>query len=97
MAPPWCLVDTNILLRIARRLDPNHKVVDSALAQLAGAGTLLYYTHQNMAEFWNVMTRPQDRNGFGLTIPEAERQVAAVESGMTFFRTVRLFTKSGAG
>jgi predicted nucleic acid-binding protein len=84
MALRSCLVDTNILLRIARRLDPNHKVVDSALAELASAGTILYYTHQNIAELWNAMTRPQDRNGFGLTISEAERQVAAVESGMTF-------------
>lgn len=84
MALSSCLVDTNILLRIARRLDPNHKIVDTALAQLASRGTTLYYTHQNIAELWNAMTRPQVHNGFGLTIPEAESQVAAVESGMTF-------------
>jgi hypothetical protein len=44
-----CIVDTNILLRITRRSDPQHKVVDTALAQLAEQGTTLYYTHQNIA------------------------------------------------
>jgi uncharacterized protein (DUF4415 family) len=28
-----------------------------ALARLAGQGATLYYTHQNIAEFWNAMTR----------------------------------------
>jgi predicted nucleic acid-binding protein len=37
---------------------------------------------QNIAELWNVMTRPLSRNGFGLTVAEAEREVRAVESGM---------------
>ena len=30
MAIASCLVDTNILLRIARRLDPQHGIVDTA-------------------------------------------------------------------
>ncbi len=29
------------------------------------------YTSQNLGEFWNVLTRPIDRNGFGLTPAEA--------------------------
>jgi predicted nucleic acid-binding protein len=57
MAIASCLVDTNILLRITRRSDPHHQVVDRALAQLAGQGTALHYTHQNIAELWNTMTR----------------------------------------
>ena len=56
-APPH-RIDTNILLRIARRDDPDHAVVDTALARLAEAGAALYYTHQNIAEFWNVATGP---------------------------------------
>jgi predicted nucleic acid-binding protein len=36
-----CLVDTNVLLRISRRSDPNHPTVDKALAQLATQGTIL--------------------------------------------------------
>jgi predicted nucleic acid-binding protein len=85
MAIASCLVDTNILLRVARRSDPQHKLVDTALAQLGGQGaTFSLYTHQNIAEFWNVMTRPVVRNGFGLTVTEAEREVRVIEAGMTF-------------
>ena len=73
MAIASCLVDTNILLRLTRRLDPQYGVVDAALARLLGQRATLYYTHQNIAEFWNAMTRPVGRNGLGLTVPEAER------------------------
>ena len=83
MAIASCLVDTNILLRISRRFDPQYKLVDSALAKLALAGTTLHFTHQNIAELWNAMTRPVNRNGFGLTVTEAEREVRVIESGMS--------------
>jgi predicted nucleic acid-binding protein len=68
--------DTNILLRAARRSDPQHELVYSALAKLAVSGTTLYYTHQNIAELWNAMTRPLARNGLGLTVGETEREYA---------------------
>ena len=76
-------MDTNILLRITRRSDPQHQVVATALAQLASQGTALYFTHQNMAELWNVMTRHVTRNGLGLTVGEAEAEVRGIEQGMT--------------
>jgi hypothetical protein len=41
MAIASCLIDTNILLRISRRFDPQYKLVDSALAKLALTGTTL--------------------------------------------------------
>jgi predicted nucleic acid-binding protein len=78
-----CLVDTNVLLRATRRFDPEHAVVESALAKLALDGTKLQFTHQNIAELWNAMTRPIARNGFGLTIAEAEREVRVIEAGMS--------------
>jgi len=84
MAIASCLVDTNILLRMTRRSDPQHQLVDTALARLAGQGTIFHYTHQNIAELWNAMTRPLVRNGFGLTIAEAEREVRVIEAGMSF-------------
>jgi predicted nucleic acid-binding protein len=77
-----CLVDTNVLLRIPKRSDPNHQAVDRALSKLAIDGTSLYYTHQNIAELWNTMTRPQARNGFGLSVQDADREVALIEAGM---------------
>lgn len=84
MAIASCLVDTNILLRMTRRADPQHQLVDAALAQLAGQGTILHFTHQNIAELWNAMTRPLTRNGLGLTVADAEREVRAIEAGMNF-------------
>jgi len=83
MAIASCLVDTNILIRIARRFDPQHMTVDRALAQLADQGTTLYFTHQNIAELWNVMTRPVASNGLGLSVAETEREVNAIELGMS--------------
>lgn len=82
MAIASCLIDTNILLRLTRRSDPQHSKVNSALAGLAGAGTTLFYTLQNITELWNAMTRPISRNGFGLTVAETEREILAIEAGM---------------
>jgi predicted nucleic acid-binding protein len=79
---PAHLIDSNILLRIARRDDPDHAIVEAAMLKLAEARAVLYYTHQNIAEFWNVATRPVDRNGFGLTAAEADREVRTIERGM---------------
>ncbi|MGH9736389.1 MAG: type II toxin-antitoxin system VapC family toxin [Candidatus Acidiferrales bacterium] len=79
-----CLVDTNILLRMSRRLDPEHELVSRALTRLASNHTSLCYTHQNIAELWNALTRPIARNGLGLGVAEAEKEVRAIESGMTF-------------
>lgn len=78
-----CVVDTNVLLRITRRADPQHQLIVTALTQLSSQGTALHYTHQNIAELWNVMTRPVGRNGLGLTVNEAEIEVRAIERGMT--------------
>jgi len=82
MAIGSCLLDTNILLRMTRRSDPEHHLVDAALVRLASQGTVLHYTHQNIAELWNAITRPVSRNGLGLTVTEAEREVRAIEAGM---------------
>src|SRR5260370_8582571 len=84
MAIPSCVVDTNILLRIAKRSDPQHQLVDAAVGKLVLEGATLEETHQNRAELWNVMTRPVARNGFGLTAAQAEREVRAIEEGMNF-------------
>jgi hypothetical protein len=46
---------------MTRGFDPQHKIVANSLAVLAGQAAALYYTHQNIAELWNAMTRPVDR------------------------------------
>ena len=61
------LVDTNIVLRWINQNHPAHLVTDHAVERLVNAGHPLCVTAQNLIEFWNVSTRPADRNGFGLT------------------------------
>jgi predicted nucleic acid-binding protein len=67
---------------MTRRSDPQHRIVDTACSRLAEQGTTLYYTHQNIAELWNATIRPIERNGLGLSVSEAQREVIAIESGM---------------
>ena len=68
MAIASCLVDTNVLLRLTRKSDPQYQIVNSAVGRLLAQGTDLFYRIQNIAELWNVLTRPITSNGFGLSI-----------------------------
>jgi len=42
-------------------------------------GARLCFTSQVLGEFWNASTRPFDRNGFGLSINEADRLTRVIE------------------
>jgi len=79
MAAPAYLLDTNVLLRLALPGGPYDEVVVSAVGRLVAEGTTLYYTLQNAAEFWNVSTRPRNRNGLGLTPQETDRRLQLIE------------------
>jgi hypothetical protein len=57
-------------------------IVNAALAGVAEGGAILYDTHRNITEFRNVATRPVDRNGFGLTVADAERETRVIERGI---------------
>jgi predicted nucleic acid-binding protein len=80
---PGHLIDTNILLRLSKKDDPKHVVVQAAVDDLTRRGAQLYYTAQNISEFWNVCTRPASHNGFGLSIEETDARVHAIERIMT--------------
>ncbi len=43
----------------------------------------LYFSLQNIAEFWNVCTRPVDQNGYGLSVHDTNQRVEAIERTMT--------------
>src|SRR5262249_55323950 len=73
------LTDTNILLRLSHRSDPDYTLIRSALRSLRLSGTPLCYTPQNLAEFWNVCTRPAQQNGYGLSIAETNRRAELIE------------------
>ena len=59
------LVDTNVLLRFSRLENPRYQISRDAVHKLEADGHQLQTTLQNFAEFWNVSTRPTERNGFG--------------------------------
>ena len=74
------LVDTNILLRSVEPLHPQYSVAVGAVSRLLADSTPVYFTLQNIAEFWNVATRPKDKNGLGLTITAVLAEVEKIES-----------------
>jgi len=73
-----CLVDTNVLLRFADFADPLHEFAHRAIVSTRQTNDL-QVTSQNLIESWNVMTRPQNRNGFGQTVAEADDHLALLE------------------
>ncbi len=77
------LLDTNILLRLSKYDDSEQGRIKIAIERLIEKGSDLCYTPQNVVEFWNVFTRPRERNGFGLTTAEADREAALIERQFT--------------
>ena len=71
--------DTNNLLRFAIRADVQHAVVLSAIKKLKANGYKIYILPQTCVEFWNVCTRPTSRNGFGLSVQQANHSLRLVE------------------
>lgn len=74
------LLDSNILLRWVEPDQPDQVIVAGALSKLQLADADLCYTSQNLGEFWNTLTRPANRNGYGLTPAQADRRAHAIES-----------------
>lgn len=74
------LADTGILLRLFNKADPDCVPVRNALLKLRRDGHGFVVSTQNIAEFWNVSTRPASaRGGFGLSIEETDRRVRVIE------------------
>lgn len=74
------LVDTGVLLRLFNRKDPNCGAIRNTLWKLRKAGHQFAVSLQNVAEFWNVATRPVEaRGGYGLSVADAERRLRVIE------------------
>jgi predicted nucleic acid-binding protein len=52
----------------------------TAISILLKRGEELYITPQNLIEFWNVCTRPKDKNGLGYSITETREEVAKLKT-----------------
>lgn len=78
-----CGVDTNVLLRLSHPNHSQHELISIALHRLVEQGAELCFTPQNLGEFWNVCTRPMERNGLGLSIQHTVEHLSAIEDEMT--------------
>lgn len=78
-----CLADTNIILRLAEPAHPMHGLALTAVKKLFADGHNLCLIPQNLIEFWNVATRPADKNGFGWTPVRTDVDVSGLESNFT--------------
>jgi predicted nucleic acid-binding protein len=85
------LLDTGILLRLVDLTDPLHASVRAAVRAVKSRGDVLAMTAQNVAEFWNVCSRPASaRGGLGLSNAETNQRLRLLE------RIVRILPDSAA-
>ena len=74
------LIDAGVWLRLFDRTDSEHANIRTALQRLRSARHSLATCAQNIAEFWNVSTRPKTaRGGYGKSVDVTERRVEFIE------------------
>jgi predicted nucleic acid-binding protein len=88
-SPLTYLLDTNILLRLSERHGSEFQLVRPVLSSLAAKQVRLCYTSQNLIEFWNVSTRPLERNGHGLSISETDAEARGIETAFELLPDVK--------
>jgi len=81
------LVDTNILLRSAQPIHPPCAQAAQAVSKLIRQKDAVFFCSQNIAEFWNVATRPADLNGLGLSHEEVLQEVSSIERLLTLLHS----------
>ena len=77
------LIDTNILLRSAQPGHPMCPSATHAVATLLQQNETVFFCPQNIAEFWNVATRPVSANGLGFSHAEVIAEVQNIEGLLT--------------
>ena len=73
------LLDTNVLVRAVQRSHPACRMAADAVKTLHGKQHVLCVAPQNVAEFWNVCTRPAVVNGLGLSVTATDRYASRLE------------------
>lgn len=74
------LIDTNVLLRSADPNHPMHQDTTNAISGLRNQEETLCIVPQNLIEFWNVYTRPANKNGLGHTTKEAGAEITRLKA-----------------
>jgi predicted nucleic acid-binding protein len=77
------LVDTNILLRSAQPTHPLCSVATHSISTLLKQKETVFFCPQNIAEFWNVATRPAGVNGLGFSHTEVLNEIQSIEDLLT--------------
>lgn len=77
------LLDTNILLRSAQPSHPLFSQATHAVSKLLRKKESVFFCAQNIAEFWNVATRPVGVNGLGMSGDEVRKEVGNIEALLT--------------
>lgn len=73
------LIDTCVLLRAFDSKFSQYRSIRSAFRRALDQDERLIVTVQNIAEFWNVSTRPLGKNGHGLSTERTKRRVGIIE------------------
>jgi len=76
-------IDTNILLRSVQPTHPLYLGATRAVAKLLRQNETVFSCPQNIAEYWNVATRPTNVNSLGFSHVEALSEVGNIEALLT--------------
>jgi predicted nucleic acid-binding protein len=69
-----------VLIRWVQPGDLGFPVAATSIEQLERSHAVPCYTSQNLGEFWNTLTRPADRNGYGYTPAVAHIRARDIEA-----------------
>jgi predicted nucleic acid-binding protein len=72
-----------LLLRSIELNHPMHSQATGALNVLLEGDHEVYLTTQNLFEFWNVCTRPLNRNGLGMIVTQTDAELTRLEGLFT--------------
>ena len=74
------LLDTNVLARAAQPSHAMHRAAVDAVAELLRQAEVLCLVPQNIYEFWAVATRPTAQNGLGMSLVQAQTELARLRA-----------------
>ncbi len=69
------ILDTNILVRLMVKSDPEHSLVRSCLLGCIQNEVETFITTQNLHEAWAVLTRPRESNGYGFSVEQTAEAI----------------------
>ena len=91
------LADSGILIRYFQPADAAYIGIHATLSRLQSSGDELVIALQNVAEFWNVCTRPKTaRGGLGLSIPKPVDGYRSQRNASRFSPNTPVRMRSGA-